>query len=1306
MVDVLPRVSVTGGRQTEADYVSFTVSLSQPATDAVTVDYRTVAGTAMIRSDLQQRYSSDDPLAGTVTFAPGEDSRTIRIYAAYDTLDERDEGFSLELSHPVGATLGGGLRAASATGWVLDDDGAGADRSMAVSAPVIAENGGQAVFTVSLSEAFSGATTFTYSTFDGSGKAGSDYVGRAGTVSFAAGQTEATVAVSLRNDGAAEAAETFGLKVNGASGVPGAVGTAQVLDDDAAAPVLSIEGGRNVEGQYVEFTVRLSRPAPDGVTVNYQTHSGTALADEDVSRYYSSDDGLSGTVTFAPGEDTQTIRLYARTDTADELDESFAVELSSPAGATFGAGLRTLIATGWVLDDDGVGLDRALSVSAPVVSETAGKAVFTISLSEPLAAAGTFTYATYDGAAKAGADYVAKSGSVTFAAGQTEATVEVGLVNDGRVEAAEGFGLRVDGAQNVRGAVGVAEILNDDGPVPVLSIDGDRNEEGNYVEFTLRLSKPASDVVTVGYQTHSGSALTQGDVSQYYSSDDALAGTVTFAPGEDTQTIRLYARTDTADELDENVSVELFSPAGATFGGGQAAISATGWVLDDDGPGLNRALSVSAPVVHENAGTAVFTVSLSEPLTSATTFSYATYDGAAKAGEDYAGTTGTVTFAAGQTEAAVEVKIVDNARLEANEGFGLKVNGAQNVRGAVGTAEILDNDSAAPVLSLAGDSNVEGSYVTFTLRLSKPAVNAVTVDYRTLAGTAELNSDIRQYFSSDDALAGTVTFAPGEDTQTIRLYAGTDNLDELDESFAVELSRPAGATFGGGQRTLVATGWVLDDDGAAINRTVTVTGANVFEKTAAGAGTAVFGIDLSEASTTPVTLNYTLQNGTALAGRDYVGGNGSVTFAVGQTHAEVSVQLLADVAREGDETFTLAVSPSYPAQISPATAPARATAVVRDGTIFGTPGNDVISGTETSDRIEGLGGNDRLLGLPGNDFLIGGAGNDSLNGGAGRDLMLGGAGNDSYAVDDAGDRVIETANQGYDTVYSDVNWTLGANFERLVLSGAARSGTGNAGNNVLVGTGAANTLNGLAGNDVIIGAGGNDRLIGGAGNDSLGGGAGADTMYGGLGDDGYAVDAAGDRTLEGSGGGYDTVFSTIDWTLGANLERLVLAGAAAIDGTGNAAGNVIAGNRAANVLSGQGGNDALYGGAGNDVLSGGIGNDVLNGGTGFDRLFGGQGADQFVFASAADSAVGPQRDRILDFTHGADRVNLAAIDASTQFNGNQAFDFIGGGAFHGAAGELRFAGGVLAGDLNGDGRADFEIAVSGVGQLFASDLIL
>lgn len=172
--------------------------------------------------------------------------------------------------------------------------------------------------------------------------------------------------------------------------------------------------------------------------------------------------------------------------------------------------------------------------------------------------------------------------------------------------------------------------------------------------------------------------------------------------------------------------------------------------------------------------------------------------------------------------------------------------------------------------------------------------------------------------------------------------------------------------------------------------------------------------------------------------------------------------------------------------------------LAKDGTSWA----DRLVGTSSDDVLSGLDGNDVLSGHGGNDVLDGGAGNDSLDGGTGADVMHGGLGNDVFHVDSRGDKVVENAREGSDTVSTTISFALGGNIEKLTLIGTADiNGTGN---------GLANTITGNAAANILKGMDGKDRLQGGGGNDTLVGGAGKDTLIGGTGSDRFDWDSAGD----------------------------------------------------------------------------------------------------------------------------------------------------------------------------------------------------
>ncbi len=296
----------------------------------------------------------------------------------------------------------------------------------------------------------------------------------------------------------------------------------------------------------------------------------------------------------------------------------------------------------------------------------------------------------------------------------------------------------------------------------------------------------------------------------------------------------------------------------------------------------------------------------------------------------------------------------------------------------------------------------------------------------------------------------------------------------------------------------------------------------------------------------------------------------------------------------------------------------------------GLGGNDILRGGNGADRLDGGAGDDKLYGNGGDDRLFGGAGNDLLDGGAGADRMEGGAGDDSYAVDHAGDVVVELARSGTDTVSASIDYVLPADIEWLKLTGAASlSGTGNAldnriwgndGNNHLVGLDGNDSFDGGLGDDWIEGGNGNDEMMGAAGNDRLEGGAGNDKLYGNEGD------------------------------------------------------------------------DRLFGGAGNDLLDGGAGADLLEGGAGADVFRFAAPADSSVAARdvIADFVAGTDK---IDLSQIDAKTNQAGDQAFTLI-GTGGFSKVAGQLRYQvstASDGHSFT--LVEGDTDGNGMADFSIVL-------------
>jgi Ca2+-binding RTX toxin-like protein len=304
------------------------------------------------------------------------------------------------------------------------------------------------------------------------------------------------------------------------------------------------------------------------------------------------------------------------------------------------------------------------------------------------------------------------------------------------------------------------------------------------------------------------------------------------------------------------------------------------------------------------------------------------------------------------------------------------------------------------------------------------------------------------------------------------------------------------------------------------------------------------------------------------------------------------------------------------------------------------PGDDIYAGGAGDDVFDALAGNDTLSGNGGNDTLSGGLGNDYLDGGAGADTLTGGAGDDIYVVDEAGDVVVETglAAAGIDEVRSSISYALGANVERLALTGGASiDGTGNALANLIKGNGGANRLDG---------------------------GAGADTLQGGAGDDSYVIDSLADVVTELSGEGNDTVYTALTYAAPANVESIHLTGAANVNAFGNALDNTLIGNDGDNVLDGVAGLNTLIGGLGSDTYVihnlAELANLLENGDEGTDTLkigFGNAGTTPLVIDMSSNLA------NVEGVTlSGAGLFNVIGNDRDNVITGNASANVLTGGA--------------------------------------------
>ena len=306
--------------------------------------------------------------------------------------------------------------------------------------------------------------------------------------------------------------------------------------------------------------------------------------------------------------------------------------------------------------------------------------------------------------------------------------------------------------------------------------------------------------------------------------------------------------------------------------------------------------------------------------------------------------------------------------------------------------------------------------------------------------------------------------------------------------------------------------------------------------------------------------------------------------------------------------------------------------------------------------ISGTSGNDLITGGALNETLYGYAGNDTIDGGAGADTMIGAIGDDVYYVDNSNDVIVEVGSQGTDSVFASASFILNANVENLTLTGSAS----------------------------IYGFGNNlDNMItGNSGDNIIDGGAGADTMTGGAGNDIYVVDNVGDMVVENALSGNDGVYSSISYTLAANVEGLALTGSASINGTGNSLNNTIYGNNANNVLDGAAGADTLIGCAGNDTyVVDNVGDYVL------EDIGGGT---DIVMASISYMLTANVENLTLT---SATAINGYGNSLDNVLTGNAGANYLDGGAGNdsliGGAGNDTLTGGAGNDTLDGGAGADF-----------------
>ena len=358
-------------------------------------------------------------------------------------------------------------------------------------------------------------------------------------------QTSTTVTVATLTDGTFEGTESFVVNLSGANGagIADSQGVGTILDADSQ-PTLKINDVTATEGNPEIFTVSLSGPSATPVTVSFASADGSATGGADYTSV------PSGSVTFAAGQTSQTVTVATLTDSLFEGTESFFVNLS---GAT-GAGIADSQGIGTIIDGN---VAPTIVINDFTVTE-GGTETFTISLTGKSATPVTVSFASSDGSATAGADYTTKTGSVSFAPGETSKVVTYATLTDSIFEGTESFFVNLSGATGaaISDSQGIGTIL-DAQSQPVLTINDVTTTEGGNEVFTVSLSGASAFPVTVSFASSDGTATAGSDYN-------SKSGSVSFAPGETSKLVTYATLTDSTFEGTESFFVDLSAASGVS----------------------------------------------------------------------------------------------------------------------------------------------------------------------------------------------------------------------------------------------------------------------------------------------------------------------------------------------------------------------------------------------------------------------------------------------------------------------------------------------------------------------------------------------------------------------------------------------------------------------------------------------------------------------------------------------------------------------------------------------------------------------
>jgi hypothetical protein len=681
------------------------------------------------------------------------------------------------------------------------------------------------------------------------------------------------------------------------AGIVGLVPTVLVSSPAMAAVTpgdYSIANASGAEGGAVTFTITREAPTNGNTlgeeTLTWTTSDGVAKAGED---YTAATGQTAGTITFpaytnTAADQTRTITVQTLQDTTDEADdEDFTVTLAKPNGSSIV--LTDASATGTIVDDDNPTFTLAATPSAVNESLTDPadrQATITATLSKSSTRNITIPIATADGTAKAGQDYTAVDSVISITAGSTTGSVKVPVLNDSVDEpAVQSFTVNTTAGTNVAGTQSATVNIADDDAAPAIKVAAGGNVgEGGTLTFPATLvGNTSENTITARWDTADGPVVADATHGTAKAGDDYTAvssGTVTFAPGATTPTTPITVKTtlDNVDEIDEDLQVKLSEPSNATL---DTSSAATG-TIQDSGTTPGPQVTLAPTEITEGSATTsrarTFKVTLSKASGRAQEVGYLIADGtaggglgAAEDGEDFDATTGTLTFAAGETEKTFTVDVIgDNV----DEGDGENMLIALSDEGgglaaglSLGNTQVkITDDDAKPVLSLNKTdvtmSEGDGpSAVLFEIKLSNPSSSNIgwtAAAANNPAGTATLGGTDPGEDDYEALTALTGTFTAGQTSQYVLFVVNGDDVFEQAETIRYTIARSGGNADQATGGPLTAQVTLTNDDAAP---ELEVTSAEATEGQTIILSGLVTGV-----AEGPTPLNFTL-SGTSMDGK-------------------------------------------------------------------------------------------------------------------------------------------------------------------------------------------------------------------------------------------------------------------------------------------------------------------------------------------------------------------------------------------------------------------------------------------------------